>query len=159
EDPPTPILFERTFYGESHPTPNDANARGHQWRQFDGAGLTANDRYDFKGNPVKSTHRLASDYPATPDWTVNPLDPPKSEEVTTTSWFDALNRPIQVVPPHSTRTTISVLRPFYNVGGLLQAQCVWLARDAEPDDNELLDPVSATFQSIEQVAYNAKSQR
>jgi RHS repeat-associated protein len=159
DNPAAPVLFEQTVYGEAAPSAAQLNLCGRLWQQYDGAGRAVNDEYDFKGNVVRSSRRLATEYRTTPDWRVDPTGKLEAEEFTSRSWFDALNRPIQVVPPHSSQTTTSVLRPIYNVAGLLDSEYAWLERAAEPGEGELLDPATATFRPIVDVVYNARGQR
>ena len=89
------------------------NLRTRVYRHFDSAGVATNARldangnpleaYDFKGNLLRSTRRLVSDYTAIPDWLLNPqLD---AETFEGSTRYDALNRPIQSIAPHSSLAT------------------------------------------------------
>ena len=112
------ILVDRIEYGEPPPTPAAGtpsaalNLRTRIYRHFDSAGVATNARldangnpieaYDFKGNLLRSTRRLVSDYTAIPDWQLNPrLD---AETFEGSTRYDALNRPVQSVAPHSSLT-------------------------------------------------------
>src|SRR5690242_2228805 len=84
------VLVDRVEYGEppTGATPAQEaqaqrlNLRTRIYRHFDCAGVAINARldangdptaaYDFKGNLLYSTRRLASDYTALPDWQQNP---------------------------------------------------------------------------------------
>src|SRR5207247_1205977 len=116
-------------YGEGL---SDQNLCGRLFRRYDTAGLAVNECYDFKGNLLESTQQLASDYRNSPDWsalgdltTATQLDPAaapllsESDRFTTTTTYDALNRPIQLVTPHSTALRPNVLRPTYNKANLV----------------------------------------
>lgn len=54
-----PVLAERTVYGEAHPSAAILNLRGNIYQQYDGAGVVTNEEFDFKGNLLRSTRRLA----------------------------------------------------------------------------------------------------
>ena len=87
------------------------NLRTRIYRHFDSAGVATNARldangnpleaYDFKGNLLRSTRRLASDYTAIPDWPLNPQPQLDAEPFEGSTRYDALNRPIQSIAPHS----------------------------------------------------------
>ncbi|MEN6621924.1 MAG: RHS repeat-associated core domain-containing protein, partial [Smithella sp.] len=73
--------------------------------------------------------------------------------------YDALNRPVQIVAPHSNKdgTKINVIQPVYNEANLLEREDVWLEQNNEPD--RLLDPATASHHSVKNIDYNAKGQR
>ena len=56
------FLAERIVYGEGQPNDQALNLRGKAFRQFDGAGVVTNDRFDFKGNLLSSSRQLLEDY-------------------------------------------------------------------------------------------------
>ena len=160
------ILLERTIYGESRPK---QNLCGRVARHYDSAGLGRNIAYDFKGNLVATTRQLARSYRASPDWSplaqitddvsldraaISLLLPTR---YSSTSRFDALNRPIQLILPHSAGMRPSVIQPRYGDGGLLDHLDAWLRPTKEPE--RLLDPDSADVHAIENVDYNARGQR
>ncbi|MEK6283555.1 MAG: SpvB/TcaC N-terminal domain-containing protein [Acidobacteriota bacterium] len=145
-------LVERTSYGE--PVPDDPaadaaakarNLRGKVFQQFDGAGVITNDQYDFKGNLLSSTRQLLQNYKAQVDWFVAPAL--ESETFTSSTSYDALNRPVALTTPHNETTPPSVIRPSYNEANLLQQVNVNL-RGA--------DDVTAFVINID---YDAKGQR
>jgi RHS repeat-associated protein len=144
-------LLLRTIYGEAldpagpapvDPDPPSAaqalNLRGQVYLVYDCAGEAKNDRFDFKGNLLSSTRRLAADFTTEPKWNTAPndltnltspsavqaaannyLDPPSTSPLTvftTTSEYDALNRITR-----STTPDLSVTFPTYNAAGLLEA--------------------------------------
>ncbi|MEX0959536.1 MAG: SpvB/TcaC N-terminal domain-containing protein [Burkholderiales bacterium] len=171
------VLVDRIEYGEPPPNATDAqeseaqrlNLRTRIYRHSDSAGVVTSARldangnptaaYDFKGNLLHSTRRLVSDYKAIPDWSLNPqLDVQTFEDRTR---YDALNRPIQSVAPHSSlgRGKFNVIQPVYNEANLLERVDVWLERAAEPavlvdPDDEAPSPVG-----VADIDYNAKGQR
>jgi RHS repeat-associated protein len=152
------FLAEKTEYGESKPDPETTNHRLKPWKVYDGAGVLVSDSYDFKGNLVLSTRQLLLDYKTQVDWAQNPqLD--ETETFTSRTLYDALNRPIQIVAPHSSRTgtKLNVTQPVYNEANLLERVEVWLEQNAEPVG--LLDPDTATQHTVKNIDYNAKGQR
>lgn len=177
--PDEELLTERHVYGEQHPDAEQRNLRGRPYLDLDQSGLVSIESYDFTGNPVRTTRRLARAYQAAVDWrivepalpaadpvdaaaldaTLAPLLDP--ERYTSRSTYDALSRPVQLIAPHSDRpgAHVNVLQPVYNESGLLERLDVWLDHPAEPDG--LLDPAEAPpapvgFTAID---YDAKGQR
>ena len=163
------VLVDRIEYGESIANAEALNLRARIHRHFDSAGVATNARldaggnpieaYDFKGNLLRSTRRLISDYKAIPDWLLNPqLD---AETFEGSTRYDALNRPIQSIAPHSSlpRAKRNVIQPVFNEANLLERVDVWLERHAEA--GVLLDP-NAEAPSVVGVANidcDAKGQR
>ncbi|MBI4519150.1 MAG: VCBS repeat-containing protein [Deltaproteobacteria bacterium] len=170
-------LVDKIEYGEppANASPADEdraqrlNLRTRIYRHFDSAGVATNARldangnpleaYDFKGNLLRSTRRLASDYTAIPDWLLNPKLDEESFEGSTR--YDALNRPIQSIAPHSSlpRAKRNVIQPVFNEANLLERVDVWLERAAEP--TALLDPNNevASPVGVANIDYDAKGQR
>lgn len=62
------ILVERVLWGETHPHARSRNLRGRPHLRFDEAGLSVQERFDFKGNLLRSRRRLPGDATTTPDW-------------------------------------------------------------------------------------------
>ncbi len=153
----TEFLAEKTKYGESKPNPETTNHRLKPWEVYEGAGILVNESYDFKGNPVLSKRQLLSDYKAQVNWLENPKL--ENETFTSSTRYDALNRPIQIVAPHSSRTgtKVNVTQPIYNEANMLERVEVWLEQGTEP--NGLLDPNTASQHAAINIDYNAKGQR
>jgi RHS repeat-associated protein len=156
------ILTEKTTYGESKQNPEATNHRLKVWELRDTVGLLVNENYEFKGNLVQSTRRLLSDYKAPfVDWSQKPSPPQLETEVfTSRTLYDALNRPIQIVFPHSSRagTKINVVQPVYNEANFLEQICAWLQQNVEPD--RLLDRnIATTHYFVKNIDYNARGQR
>jgi len=149
------ILAEKTVYGEGQ---GDAkNHRGRIYQHFDSAGVATNGAFDFKGNLLSSTRQLVQDYKTIPNWAGNPgLE---MEVFSSSSRYDALNRPIQLIAPHSNQpqTKLNVIRPGYNEANLLEQMDVWLGEATEP--TTLLDPPSANFHAVMNIDHDAKGQR
>ena len=153
----TGVVVGRSVYGETHPNPEATNLRGKVVELRDQAGIVTSDDYDFKGNLLRSRRRLAQSYKTTLDWSgAVPLEP---ETYTSRTRYDALNRPIQLIAPHSDQagTTVNVTQPIYNEANLLEQVHAWLNRNAEPAG--WLDPATANLHAVTDIDYNAKGQR
>jgi len=106
-------LIGRTVYGESRPTPENKNQRGKAVQLFDQSGVVTSEDYDFKGNLLASQRQFAHEYKATLDWSADvPLDP---HIFTSSSSFDALNRPTEQIAPDASR-----MRHSFNEANLLE---------------------------------------
>ncbi|WP_217646261.1 SpvB/TcaC N-terminal domain-containing protein [Halomonas korlensis] len=169
------LLVDRIEYGESLANAEALNLRTRIHRHFGSAGVATNARldangnpieaYDFKGNLLRSTRHLISGYKTVPDWS-QPSEPQlESEFFEGSTRYDALNRPIQSVAPHSSLTRpghpnkINVTQPVFNEANLLERVDVWLERAAEPA--ALLDPAAeaASPVGVANIDYDAKGQR
>jgi RHS repeat-associated protein len=151
------MVIGRSIYGETRPNPEVNNLRGKVVELRDQAGVVTSDEYDFKGNLLRSQRRLAQSYKTTLDWSgVVPLEP---ETYTSRTRYDALNRPIQLIAPHSDQpgATVNVIQPIYNEANLLEQVHAWLNRNAEPAG--WLDPATANLHAVTDIDYDAKGQR
>ena len=184
-DPAQPakeLLTELLVYGERHPDAEEKNLRGRAYLHLDQAGVVTSDEFDFKGNSLAGSRRLAKEYKNAIDWTpVNAVLPadatrklslaelaavaavltPLAEQETFThrTRYDALNRAVQMIPPHSDETKLNVVQPAYNDAGLLERVDVWLSV-AEP--TTLLDPATVPPEAnvgVGDIDYDAKGQR
>jgi RHS repeat-associated protein len=171
------ILYEKLVYGDTpgnglSDTPgNDQtrnlNLRGKPYRHFDTAGIATGmgrspitgreEAFDFKGNSLRSTRQLVKDYKKTPDWSQAPVL--EAETFTSSTRYDALNRPVQLVAPHSDQpgTRFNIIRPGYNEANLLEQVHVWLEQTPEP--TALLNPATANLKAVANIDYDAKGQR
>ncbi|MCI5147583.1 MAG: toxin, partial [Candidatus Electrothrix sp. AR3] len=151
---------EKTLYGDTPgilSDPEQSNHRGQPYQVYDNAGVVTSDFFDFKGNLLSSSRQLRSDYKATADWQ---QDMALEEEIFSSSTkYDALNRPVQLVAPHSNQGEIKfdIIRPGYNEANLLERVDVWPQQSAEPD--RLLDPETAGLHAVTNIDYDAKGQR
>jgi RHS repeat-associated protein len=161
------ILLDRSVYGEGLPA---LNLCGRLYRHYDTAGVALTDQCDYKGNVLSSARQLASEYHQSIDWSpladltdgaaLDAAAAPlliAADRFTSTTTYDALNRPIQVVTPHSAGMNPNVLRPSYNEAGLLDRLDVWLQQSAAPAG--LLDPATAGLLAVTGIRYNARRQR
>ena len=165
------LVTDRIEYGESLAeslaNAEVLNLRTRIYRQHDNAGIVTNARldangasieaYDFKGNLRHSTRQLVSGYKDTPDWAQSP--PLEAGTFAASNRFDALNRPIQSVAPHSSPDRLDVIQPVFNEANLLEGMQVWLERSAEP--SELLNPATDAPSpvGVTNIDYDAKGQR
>jgi RHS repeat-associated protein len=106
-----------TEYGESLEPADDAqarNLRGRVARLHDGAGISVNAGYDFKGNLLGSARRLAASCrDIALDWSGDvPLEP---REYVSATAYDALSRPTALTTPDG-----SVQLPAYDAAGRLE---------------------------------------
>ena len=147
-----PRLAERTVYGESQGATDNHRTRAYQ--VFDGAGLVTYDAYDFKGNLLRGKRKLLTDYKTRVNWSDNPSL--EEETFVGCTAYDALNRPIQILPPHAGATT-DVIQHSYNEANLLNQIDVWLRCEAEP--SQMLDAATADLHPVKNIDYNAKGQR
>ncbi|MFF8610710.1 SpvB/TcaC N-terminal domain-containing protein [Streptomyces sp. NPDC015346] len=152
------VLIERVEYGEPAPDAPEAeqerarrlNLRTRVLRVFDGAGVAVHalldavgsplEAYDFKGNPLHHTRRLAAAYQDLPDWSADPAL--EDEAFTNSTRYDALNRTVQAVLPHSGfgPDRHHVVQSAFDEAGLLHRVDVWLEREEKPTG--LLDPAT-----------------
>jgi RHS repeat-associated protein len=106
------INFEKITYGEGIANDKQLNLRGKLYQQFDATGIVTHMACDFKGNALQLSRQITREYKNDIDWNSNPAL--ESTVYTSTSVFDALNRPVQVTSPDQ-----SILTPLYNEAGLL----------------------------------------
>ncbi|MFI9836279.1 SpvB/TcaC N-terminal domain-containing protein [Nonomuraea sp. NPDC051941] len=174
------LLVERLIYGEQHPDPS-LNLRGRIYLHLDQAGALADDGHDFKGNQLGDTRRLARAYDREVSWTAVDNQVPATattaldlaaleaalapllepERYSSRAAFNALDRVVQLVPPHGDRpdALIDVVQPAYNAANLLERIDVWVGVAAVPA--ALLDPVALPPANvgIDDIEYDAKGQR
>jgi RHS repeat-associated protein len=113
QDPDAEILFARTEYGEGEADDVALNLRGNPVRQYDGAGVVTSEAYDFKGNVLRGSRRLAQRYDTSLNWLTDPQL--EVEVFRSSTTYDALNRPTTVTAPDG-----SVTVPVYSAGGQLE---------------------------------------
>jgi RHS repeat-associated protein len=171
------FVVDRIEYAETLANAEALNLRTRIYRHFDSAGVATNakldtngnptEAYDFKGNLLRSTRRLATLYREIPDWSQNPPPQLDAEFFEGSTRYDALNRSIQSIAPHSNLTRperpnkINIIQPVFNEANLLERLDVWLERAAEP--TSLLnpeDPAAPPSQvGVSNIDYDAKGQR
>jgi RHS repeat-associated protein len=131
-------LAERTLYGESRGDVENHQTRIYQI--FDGAGIVTSEKYDFKGNLLRTRRDLLPDYQHDVDWLQNPdADDGTFSNATE---YDALNRPTAITTPDC-----SVYRPTYKQANLLE----------KVDVNLRGEDKATSF--VTNIDHNAKGQR
>jgi len=163
------LLVEKVEYGEDRAHAERLNLRTRMYRHCDSAGVLITARldadgnpveaYDFKGNPLRSTRRLVSDYTAIPDWQLSPVLEAEAFEGSTR--YDAVNRAVQSTAPRSTLAGPGrcVIQYMFSEASFLQRVDVWLDQPDEPAG--LLDPAVDTPSpvGVANIDYDAKGQR
>ena len=141
-------LRERVRYGEDgdRVVARRDNALGKVVEYSDEAGVVATPRYDFRGNPLRKTRRVVSDGALTAGWTADWSDPGAAADLDPTEYetstrYDALSRPTEVLYPAAVDGRRAALMLVYDRGGRLEQ----LALDGDV--------------YVERIAYNAKGQR
>lgn len=180
-DPANPnreLLTERLVYGEQHPDAETRNLRGKLYLHLDQAGAAVTEAHDFKGNPRSASRRLTNGtrYREAVDWRAAdadlvalpanatvPLDAIALEAAlapfleadiyTTSTTYDALNRPVTRTTPHTAAMPPSVIRPGYNEANLLERVDANIRGAVDANG----DPVWTPF--VTGIDYDAKGQR
>ncbi|MBI3798460.1 MAG: toxin [Deltaproteobacteria bacterium] len=151
------LLVGRSVYGETRPNPEVNNLRGKVVQLLEQAGIVTSDEYDFKGNPLRSQRQLAQEYKTTLDWSA--AVSLEAETYTGRTRYDALNRPTQLIAPHSDQADakVNVIELSYNEANLIEQVHAWLNQNAEPAG--WLDTTTANLHAVTNIDYNAKGQR
>lgn len=130
-------LTQRLYYGEDHPDVVIGNLRGQPVAHFDQAGVVVSDRFDFKGNLLRSLRRLAKAHDGVVDWSsIADEDDPvaaiglasallEAESFEQTATHDALNRAYSSTLPDATR-----IEHTFNRSGLLESVSAHLRGNA-----------------------------
>lgn len=139
------VMFTRIEYGEGQADDTALNLRTRVCKLRDGAGIVTSEGYDFKGNLLRGSRRLARDYQGVPDWAGEVAL--EADSYTSSTTYDALNRPVAATSPDG-----SVIRPGYNEASLLEGIDANLR--GETLDGE---PVWTPF--VTDIDYNAEGQR
>jgi RHS repeat-associated protein len=173
QNPNRAIQFKKIVYGDAPGNgltdgqKTQLNLRGKPYKHHDASGLIISmgrnpatgldEGFDFKGNLLRGAGQLIRDYTSIPDWSQNP--PVEPEIFANSARYDALNRPVQIVAPHSDRpgSKLHITRPGYNEAGLLERVDLWLEQESEP--STLLELNTASRRLVTDIDYNAKGQR
>lgn len=136
-------IFDRIFYGEAETDPELKNLRGQIVKHYDTGGVIETPEYDFKSQPKFTTRRLFKDYKNVANWLeANLAIDLETERFTFTTETDALGRITSQTAPDG-----SLIIPFYNEAGLLNAETVKHTHLATATDY------------IKDINYNEKGQR
>jgi RHS repeat-associated protein len=141
-------LRERVHYGDegTHALARMHYTLGRPVKHYDEAGLLEMTEYDFKGNLLEKSRRTIRDDALangwSPDWSVrNAENALETAAYHTSSRYDALNRPIEVIYPQDVDGERKKLVPHYNRAGVMDAVAL--------DDAEY----------VKHIGYNARGQR
>ncbi|MCE3552395.1 sugar-binding protein [Pseudonocardia sp. RS11V-5] len=145
EDHDRELLTGLIDYGEGEDEATARNLRGRVVRRMDQAGLVEIAGYDFKGNLLATTRRLAAQFDRPVDWSAAP----DLEECgyRGESRYDALNRVIISKRPAPRGMPVAAVRYAYDRSGRLSA--VELRRE----------PAAAWEAVVTGIDYNPKGQR
>lgn len=137
-------MYIKIEHGENIAGDKLRNLRGRIFKTFDQSGMSMNDGFDFKGNPSGGTKQFASDYKNFLDWG-NPVQ--LDEDVFTSSTqYDAVNRPLHIILPHIVGEQASEVFPGYNEAGLLNTVNISIRG-------------AASLPFVTNIDYDAKGQR
>jgi len=164
----TEIMVERMVYGESH-TDGSLNLRTKLYQHYDQTGVVTSAKFDFIGNPLEGKRSFATIYKEYVNWiTLKDIDDLEqikitasaqleNEEFTSFTTYDALNRPTQMITPHTSEIKPNVIQPGYNDANLLEKTAIWIRRNSVPSG--LLDTSGASQHIVTNIDYNAKGRR
>lgn len=115
------------------------------------------ERFDFKGNLLEVTRRLASAYDAPViDWSEgSPTSGLEEEAFRKVTEYDALSRMTRLYNWHNTPGRVAVYEPRYNRRGLLEGEAL-VMRAARTESGYV---GGERTEAISEVAYNEKGQR
>lgn len=145
-----PLLHAKVEYGESIVNVANAkanNQRGKIFRRYDQSGVFTAEKYDFKGNLQQSSKQLVADYKNTIDWSAVAAPGMEADLFGSETAYDALNRPVKIIAPHTPTMKVNEIYPSYNAAGLLDRVEVKISSAA----------VTTPF--VTNINYDAKGQR
>ena len=160
-DHPDWIVVGLTQYGEGTTGDQANNRRGKPYRSFDQSGVVTNQKFDFKGNTLLVSRRLANDYDVDTDWKAvlqltldqEPGSLLMAEIFTQITEYDAVNRMTRQYNWHQAGKLVAVYEPNYNERGLLASE------DLTVGASMTVTGQGQTTHAIKSIAYNAKGQR
>lgn len=143
----TSRICERLEYGENVADSQRKNLRGKLYRRYDQAGIITHSNYDFKNNILAISRKFCQEYTKEINWVDPGIVSLETEEFVNSMQYDALNRPVSIITPHTTAIPASEVLPVYNENGLLKQLNV-----------KLRNPAAVT-PFVTGISYNAKRQR
>lgn len=139
--------IEHFDYGEGITDDKKYNLRGKLYKHYDQSGIATTIAYDFKGNTVSASKKLCKEFKETIKWDNPLLVTMESEEFINSAQYDALNRPVSIITPHTPAMPQNEIIPGYNAAGLLETMSVKLRGSATAND------------FVTNINYNPKRQR
>lgn len=115
------IVFDKTEYGETQANAKTNNLRGKAFRHYDQSSVVTNIAYDFKNNLLNGSRQLVADHQNQINWSNIPSVVLDTEMFSGSTEYDALNRPIKIITPHSATMPANEIYPKYNEANLLNA--------------------------------------
>ncbi len=143
-----PVLFNTIEYGESLPlsAAKANNLLGAAHKKCDQAGVLVTTKNDFKGNVLTGSRQLIADYKNIIDWTNAGAVQLEPEIFTNSTEYDALNRSVRMITPHTASMQPSEIIPSYNEASIL-------------NKIEVKIRGAAITSFVTNINYNAKGQR
>jgi RHS repeat-associated protein len=138
------ILLTQISYGEVAPDAVMHNLKGKPWQIRDQAGLLSHEDYDFKGNLLRGSRKLAENFKETLDWSLGVTLQNKS--YTSSTVFDALDRELDQVLDDR-----SIIRRIYGDNARLDKILVNIRGEQGPDP-------SSWSSFVTSVDHNARNQ-
>lgn len=132
---------EKIIFGETLANAKDNNLRGAIYKHYDTAGVAISNGLDFKSNLLSATRQLLKNYRANVDWNVMSETDLEQEAFTSTTAFDALNRPLLAQIARG-----NTIRQVYNESGGINEVFVSVKGMAE-------------IPFVKDIDYDAKGQR
>ncbi len=153
---PDSALIDKTEYGESVPNAQSLNLRGQVYQHYDSGGMITSNHFDFKGNLLEATKRLAAAIKEPViDWQDgSPTYVLEPEIFTQQTEYDALNRMTRHYNWHKSDTNVSVYEPRYSKRGLLDAEDIIVKANKTVEGYEGGKRTTAISRTI----YDAKGQ-
>ncbi len=162
-DNPNGIIVALTQYAGRTTDDVRYNRCGQPWRTFDQSGVVTNNEFDFKGNALVITRRLADAYDVDVDWSsvegIALTDEPDpllmAEAFTQITEYDALSRPTLQYQWHVAGGEVAVVLPKYNERSLPLSTTLWVG--ATKTASSFTGGTSTVV--VSSVTYDAKGQR
>jgi RHS repeat-associated protein len=164
-----PLTLERLEYSNARHADGSANAQlaadkaanllGQLVRRYDGSGLAATIRRDFRGNVLEAQRRL-NNQPTQSliDWSGDPQALLSAETFQHLGEFDALSRPVRSYNWRRINLTrVAVVESKYNQRGLLSSQQL-LVRAEKTAAGYAVIGETTTTNAIGDIHYNIKGQ-
>ncbi len=152
------VMIAASIHGEGIADAEARNLLGQAVETRDQSGLALAERFDFKGNLIRSVRRIAQSFDTLIDWSGDvALEP---EHFVTEALFDALGRPILSMPPHAEGVTSRhFVQPRFDHLGQVRGLHVWHSRTEAP--TAILDPGSdpPSDAGIRDITYDARGAR
>jgi len=152
------VQISASIHGEGAAEAEARNLRGRIAETRDQSGSVLAEAFDFKGNLLVSSRRITVAFEERVDWSGEVAL--EEERHVTRARYDALDRPVQTLPPHPAGGRHHhVVQPRYDHLGLVVGIDTWHDRAHPPED--LLDPSREppSEAGIAEIRYDARRRR